>query len=144
MDFSKTNTKSSAEAGKELHLRHPVLGHRLYDGDGAGVNGLLTDAKKPHTKVAMTVRGYHAPSVVEAAKRTQRKGMETDEDQEKAGGIIIDALVVDWSGITRDGKPPPCTKENKVWLTEQNHDIFKQIDAFAKDQANFFESEPTD
>lgn len=144
MDFESTDISEAAEQGREMHILHPVLGHRLYEGEGADRNGFLTDHKKPHKKITMIVRGLHSATVAEVVKRAQRQGMETDEDKEKSGAAFIDALVVDWSGITRGGKVLPCTKANKVWLTERNPSYFQQIQKFAEDQANFFEGEPTD
>lgn len=145
MDFSTFDTKSAADEGAELHFIHPILGHLLYDGPGADALGRLVDPNKGHTPVSAIVRGYHAPKVQEATKIRNRARMQkqTDAEIEAAGRKLIDALIVSWQGITRDGKPLACNVENKVWLTETNYEVFGQIDAFAKDQANFFEAAAT-
>lgn len=142
MDFSTFDTKSAADQGATLHFTHPVLGHYLYDGPGAGPDGSLVDASKKHTPVTAVVRGYHAPKVQGLIDRTNRSRMErqSEAEQKAFAAKLIDTLIVSWEGITRDGKPLECTAENKAWLTETNHEIFKQIDEFAKDQGNFFGS----
>ena len=140
MDFSTFNTKPAADEGAVLHFVHPVLGHELYDGPGADEHGALVDPSKDHQPVTATVRGYNSDTVQQVAQQGQRRGLERQSkaQQDAAGRDLLDALIVDWQGITRDGKPLPCTKANKVWLTETNHEVFRLIDAFAKDQANFF------
>lgn len=140
MDFSTFDTKDAADAGAMLHFVHPILGHLLYDGPGADAQGRLVDKAQDHRPVTATVRGYHAPTVQAAMRSRDRARMErqTEADIERTGRKLIDALIVDWQGITRDGKSLPCTAENKAWLTDTNHAIFAQIDEFAKDQANFF------
>lgn len=138
MDFSTFNTKGAADDGAKLHFVHPVMGHYLYDGPGADSNGRLVDPKKKHDEVSAIIRGYHAPTVQSALSKGNAEKM-SPAQQAAAGRKLIDALIVSWQGITDgDGKPLPCTAENKHWLTEQNHSIFQQIDAFAKEQANFF------
>lgn len=140
MDFSTFDTKEAADDGAVLHFTHPILGHALYDGPGADAQGRLMDPAKDHQPVTAMVRGYHAPIVQAATKSKARARMQgqTHAEVEAVGRKLIDALIVSWQGITRDGKPLSCTAENKVWLTETNHAIFSQIDEFAKDQANFF------
>ena len=39
-------------------------------------------------------------------------------DNESFGNMILDKSVVDWEGIEMDGKPLPCTKENKELLND--------------------------
>jgi len=140
MDFSTFNTKSAADEGAVLHFVHPILGHYLFDGKGADKDGALVDPSADHQPVTATVRGYHSDTVQAVANNGQKARFENQSkaQQERAGRDLIDALIVDWQGITRGGKPLPCTAENKFWLTETNHEIFRQIDQFAKDQANFF------
>lgn len=145
MDFSRFDTKDAADEGAVLHFTHPVLGHPLYDGKGADEHGRLKDPAKDHQPVTAIIRGYHAPTVQEASKAKARARMQkqTEADIEATGRRLIDALIVSWQGVSRDGKPLPCTLENKVWLTDTNYAIFAQIDDFAKDQANFFETAAT-
>ncbi|MGR3574011.1 MAG: hypothetical protein ACU0CF_04650 [Sagittula sp.] len=141
MDFEKLDTKPIAEHGAEMHVSHPALGHLLYEGEGADPKtGRLIDKSKPHEKVTITVRGYHAPSVQSAAKRSQAKAMNklSEAESEKMGHDLIDALIVDWSNVSKAGEPLACTRANKIWLAEVNHDLFNQINEFAQDQANFF------
>lgn len=142
MDFSTFDTKDAADNGAVLHFVHPILGHYLYDGEGADADGRLVDPAKDHRPVTATIRGYHAPTVQAAMKSRDRARMErqSEAEIERTGRKLIDALIVRWDGVTRNGAPLECTAENKAWLTETNHAIFAQIDDFARDQANFFGS----
>lgn len=140
MDFSTFDTKPVAEKGAEMHVAHPVLGHLLYDGKGADDQGKLIDKSKPHEKVTITVRGWHSPSVQAAIKATQSGKVQqrSEAELEVAGEKIVDALIVDWSNVSKGGEALDCTATNKAWLVEQNYKIFEQVYNFAQDQANFF------
>lgn len=52
---------------------------------------------------------------------------------------ILTACVIDWKGITKDGKEYPCTKENKKELFEDASTkwLSDQIEQFILDDTNF-------
>lgn len=145
MDFTTINTKDAAEEGEILHVEHPVLGHLLYVGEGADSNGKLRDPQKGHEKVTMTVRGLHSESIQKARRDNDtKKTRKRSSSDQKMGEDLIDALIIDWSNVIADKEPLDCTRENKIWLVEQDPNIMAQIMEFAADTENFFVSDAAD
>jgi len=66
-----------------------------------------------------------------ASRRRLRGGRIFEElDEGKLDEILCDEVILDWRGITEDGQPFPCTRENKrllmqhwtefaLWVNEQ-------------------------
>jgi len=46
------------------------------------------------------------------------RSLETKLDQKKYTKMLIDEAVLAWKNIEMDGKPLPCTRENKIKLDE--------------------------
>lgn len=140
MDLLSLDTRPAAERGAVLHLKHPVFGHRLYEGEGADQHGRLRDPEVEHEPVTITVRGEHSESV-RAVRRDAERARMAGEDlpEERLARDLADAMVVEWSGVTDEhGKPLPCTRDNKYRVLDANHRIWDQVRQFAADQANFF------
>ncbi len=142
MDFGTIDSRDAADKGRDLHLCHPILGHLLYVGDGANTDGELIDRKKSHDAITLKVRGYHSPKVQKALNVGKKKTVRTDSETEELGEDFCDALIVSWANVEARGKPLKCTKENKVWLIEQDPGLFQQVHKFAEDRANFFDKAP--
>lgn len=135
MDFSTLNTKSGASKGAFLHLKHPALGHKLYTGEGADQDGMLTDKAKA-SPVGCHVMGLESERVRERAKAIQKMRLEGDDEEN--GLEFICSLVTEIVGFEKDGKPMQTTEENKRAVFQQSDGLVEQVLNFAKDRANFF------
>ena len=51
----------------------------------------------------------------------------------------IDRTIVDWGDIEVDGKPFPCTRENKIWMFE--HEDYGEIIEHVMEQARMIGKE---
>jgi hypothetical protein len=139
MDFARLNTKTAAAKGAELHLRHPVLGHLLYSGDGCDENGAWDGTGEP-AKVVVYVRGMESKPVQDELRRLRvaRVKDKRDADMEESGLALVCALVIGFGGLTKDGNPMEPTEENKRAFFAQSDDLVEQVSTFAQDKANFF------
>jgi hypothetical protein len=141
MDFTTLNTKNDAEAGAFLHLKHPVLGHKLYEGEGATKTGEWTDKTKSPDAVGVMVRGTESKSVQDRVKKLRKaklKGDDAAEPDEETGLSFVCSLVIGFKGLTKDGKPMEATDENKRAFFEQSDNLVEQVMTFAQERSNFF------
>lgn len=85
--------------------------------------------------VRLRVRGLTAPIVVALRSKMERKvgrsGRERDGQLKPdvgltvLGDVLAEAVLLDWEGITIDGKPVPYSKElAKKWLTSREYMVF--------------------
>lgn len=147
MDLKTLNTKSDAETGAELHLRHPALGHPLYSGEGADGDGRLVDPSKPHERVCVIVRGAESEKAQAQARKAQslrmkRKNISLD-DAAEFGLKYACTLVIGFRGITDNGKPLEATDENKRLFFKQSDNLVQQVVEFAEESSNFYKGAST-
>jgi len=121
MDFATLDTKTPAEAGAFLHLRHPALGHLLYDGE------------KP---VGLMVRGTESKTAQDRLKAVQRDRMKGDKEGD--GLAFVCSLVIGFQGVERDGKAVDATDANVRWFFGLSDGFVEQVVTFASDRASFF------
>lgn len=123
--------------GAVLHLRHPVTGAPLFDGD------------KP---VTITLAGkdsqrYRTAQRVNANRyiRQGRKITPTVESFEADMTEVLAACTVAWTCIDLDGDAVPATKEGarKVYTDPRCAWMREQVDAFIDDRANFSKASAT-
>jgi len=158
MEFANLDTKTPAEAGSFLHLRHPSLGHLLYNGDGCDKHNQWIDIKKPAEKVGVIVRGIESESVQNLAKSIsanrmknangKRKGPggevnQTLEEEEQEATDFCVSMVINFVGINRDGKPLEANDENKRAFFGSSDDLIKQVADFAKNHRYVFTGAPS-
>lgn len=129
MEFSTMNTKTQAEKGAFLHLKHPALDYLLWDGEG--------DKKK---KVGVMVRGTESKTVQDRLKAVNKERLTNPDDDSKAGLDFVVSLVFELIGIDRDGKPAASTDENIRWFFQLSDGFVEQVLEFAKKRASFFSS----
>ena len=138
MDVSTLNTKDPAENGAFLHLRHPFTGELLW-----------SDEKKTE-KVGLMVRGNEAPTVQKALKKVTRglntrKRARPGDSDEKRGMIYARALVMEFIGLTKEGRDLDADDESDIeWFFDQSDDFVAQVIEFAEDRANFFKAPKSD
>ncbi|MFY0661315.1 MAG: hypothetical protein JXR15_12545 [Shimia sp.] len=141
MDFSKLETKTGAEKGAKLHLRHPALGHLLYSGKGADENGKLIDAAKDAQKVFLMVRGTESPTVQKQARDLQAsilKNGDISDEEKEVGLAFASSLVISMHGLEKGGKTMEATEENKREFLLLSDGLVEQVVQFAQSRANFF------
>jgi len=122
MDFSALNTRSAADAGAFLHLRHPVTGELLYTDKGKAV-GLM-------------VRGTES-TTVQKALRDATKRLKTADDA-KRGLAFVSALVFGFENVFYEGRALTDTDEDKALFFGLSDSFVEQVVDFAKDRASFF------
>ena len=129
MDFGSLNTKIGAEKGAFMQLKHPAFGTLLWDGEG-----------KDRVPVGINVRGTESKTVQDRLKELQQDKMSKKSkiDTERAGMEFACSLVIDWTGIDRDGSPVPATDENIKWFFGLSDSFVEQVLDFAQDRASFF------
>lgn len=141
MDLGKLNTKTGAEKGAFLHLKHPALGHKLYTGDGADEMGALMD-KETATPVGCYVLGLESEAArarARALSAARVKGNAPDDDDgEEKGLAFVCGLVTGFQGIELNGKPITSSDADKRAFFGQSDGLLEQVLAFAQDRANFF------
>ena len=145
MDFTKLNTKKHAERGAWLHLRHPVGDFLLYTGDGADENGRLVDAAKDHKPVRVRIRGQESPTFREAMQRINANKIAemSPAEAEQTTKEVACALVIEFDGVEKDGKPLEPTKENLMAFFDQSDGLVVQVVEFAREARNFFNAAST-
>lgn len=137
MEIGSLETKSRANRGAFLHLKHPALGHRLWTGEGADEEGRVTDQEKAE-KVGVWVVGLESERVRERAKALQKSAMKEEDGADEAGLEFVCGLVTEFHGLTKDGKPLPATDQAKREFFQQSDAFVEQVTEFASDRANFW------
>lgn len=132
MDLAKLSLRTAASAGAVLHLKDPVTGEPLFDGD------------KP---VTITVRGVESQELREKARDIERRKLGGEKlDDAQIGAEKLASITADWSGIALHGPDPlACTFENAVrlYLDADAEWIVEQVGPFSRDRRNFVKNRPT-
>ena len=149
MDLKLLDTKTPAENGADLHLRHPVMGHLLYNTKAKNVdaNGkLTTDAEGDAKPIIVMVRGTESPSV-----RARLKEVNADDLLRRKISKALDvgedfahSLVIGFKNLTIDGRDLSDSDEDKRIFFAQSDDLMKQVLTFAEEKTNFFKSASAD
>lgn len=90
----------------------------------------------------LRVRGFSSPSVVTARSRKERAverkerrrdgGLKPEAAMRVLSETLHEVVLLDWDGITEDGKPVPYSKElAKTWLTDPNMQPFNDAVSWA-------------
>ena len=123
MDFADLDMTAAADAGADLHLRHPATGEPLMDGK---------------TKVIWRIIGRDSARVREATRAAQKDAVAGKIDDEEAGILSTAACIIGWpKGTKWQGKELPCTPENAAMMLRARPWLMEQIGPFAIDRANF-------
>jgi len=145
MDFATLDTKTSAEKGARLHLRHPAIQHLLYTGDGCDIDGQWINKKKKGEAVGVVVRGTESKSVQDRLKILQKQKVKgEDEIGEESALEFVCSLVIGFFGLERDGKPIEANDDNKRLFFEMSDGLVEQVVDFSKERANFFTATSSD
>ena len=158
MDFAKLDTKTPAENGAFLHLRHPSLGHLLYNGKGCDEHNDWKDKKKDASKVGVIVRGVESESVQNHAKKLDAQRIKNTNGKRKAPGGEVErtaeeieqealdfcvSLVVGFVGFEKDGKEIVADENTKYAFFTSSNNLIEQVVDFAKDHQFAFTSAPS-
>jgi hypothetical protein len=139
MDFDSINTAADADAGADLHLRHPQLRHPLYTGPGANAVGEWEDREKPAEPVILRVRGAESAKAKATVRRLQKAALRQPQAEPDAIALAL-PLVIEVRGVTRDGRPLTAADDDLRWLFGRSEDFATQVFQFAADAANFFKA----
>lgn len=136
MDFSQFDSRAAADQGRDLHLKHPVTGEELFDGD------------KP---CVVVVRGSEGRVVQEEmAKLRSAKVQDAEDDEDGLAQVherLVDAarpLVVGFKNVNR-GKNEAKAPDDVTWFLglqmingqTEEQSFAEQVAAFATKRANF-------
>lgn len=132
MDFSKLETKTGAEKGAFLHLRHPASGELLYD-----------TSVEPKSKIGLFVRGTESKTVQDRLKGLQREQVK-GADAEDSGLEFVSSLVIRFVGVERDGRLLSAIDEDLRFFFGLSDSFVEQVIDFAKARSNFFGHPLTD
>lgn len=80
--------------------------------------------------VRLRVRGMTSPTVIAIRSRKERKVSREDRDRDGNikpevairvfGEVLLEAVLIDWDGLTENGEPVPYSKERaRAWLTDR-------------------------
>lgn len=139
MDLTSLNVTTKAEQGAFLHLRHPVSGSLLWEGDGredsdrVGLSLLGADSK-----VFRRAQQKKATDRLNAAQKNRNKQVQIDAEELDSDAIGLLALVT--TGVQHlqvDERPVSCTPEDIATLFDQHPWIREQADEFIGDRGNF-------
>jgi hypothetical protein len=139
MDFDSINTAADADAGADLHLRHPQLRHPLYTGPGANAVGEWEDREQDAQPVILRVRGAESAKVKSAVRRLQKASVKHPQAELDVVALAI-PLVMEVCGVTRDGRDLTASDDDLRWLFGRSQDFAAQVFQFAADAANFFKA----
>lgn len=123
MDFSTLDTKTPAERGAFLHLRHPVTGEHLHD-----------DSGKP---IGMMVRGLESKTAQDHLKRLEKSRLK-GASAEDTGFGVVSSLVIGFVGVDRAGVPLTISGDDLQWFFGLSDSFVDQVMAFARDRSSFF------
>lgn len=132
MDLTALDVKAASEKGAVLHLKHPMTGEKLFDGD---------------EPVTVTVIGRDSPSVRSAMLDIERrKAKGEDITKEDEGLELLAVVTLGWSGIEFDGKALEYSKSNarKLYSDPRTDWIGEQVGPFALNRRNFAHNLPND
>lgn len=132
MDLTRLDVKAASEKGAVLHLKHPMTGEKLFDGDDP---------------VTITVIGRDSPSVRAAMTDIERrKAKGEDISREDEGLELLSVVTTGWTGIDFDGKALEFSKANarKIYADPRTEWIGEQVGPFALSRRNFAQNLQTD
>jgi len=129
MDFNQFDSRAAAETPRELHLKHPVTGEPMFDGDKPCIALVLGSESR----------------TVQTATRAKAKAALSDKPGDKDIGDDLAAtakpLITGFKNISRGNKP--ATLEDVDWflglqIPNGNELSFvEQVITFATDRAKF-------
>ena len=142
MDVTSLKIGAALEKGAALHLKHPILEHLMYSGEGADKYGRLVDKKKPHKAIRLILKHPEAPSVIDAMREIDRiKATGEDVSVGTIGVKYFFALLVGWEGIGVNGEDESeCTEFNaKAFFDSEFGDMVgkRQVIPFVTSGKNF-------
>lgn len=75
------------------------------------------------------------------AKLGRDKNLKEMQDEKEMEKIVIqvyaEAIIVDWKGFVKNGKPLPCTPENVKYVLENSLEFYQFVTAVTNDVKNF-------
>ena len=127
MDLKQLDTKTAANEGRELVIKHPDTG---LDTDIritlAGVDSDLFTEMNDELK----------REVREKLKRNKEFDLTPDEERER-DYIRMARATLGWSGLQEDGKDLPFSYDNALRVYRDFPVIFRQVLTFVGGEANF-------
>lgn len=122
----------------DLVPNNPVSELKLVHPAGVPINVSIFCTAKDTGDAKSLAMAIADRRIREQIRSTSKKGWSTEE-QEKDQHEVLSKCIQSWTGLFEDDDttPLPCTPENKKALLATPW-IFKQIDAFVSEDANFF------
>ncbi|MFP1634085.1 hypothetical protein ACLB6G_20335 [Zhengella sp. ZM62] len=120
--------KKKQEEGIPVPIKHPATGEET------GI--VITVASYESERVKAVAREIANRALADQKKNSRK--VDTVEAIEDRTFAIALASIVGWSGLEKDGKELPFTRDNARMILEAYPFIAEQIDAAAQDRALFF------
>lgn len=90
----------------------------------------------------LRVRGLNSPEVIECRAQKERAipladrrrdgTIKTEDGMRIMSQVLFEAVLLDWDGLTQDGKPLPYNKDlAEVWLTDPDYMAFADAVAWS-------------
>lgn len=126
MDFNQFDTRSTSDEGRDLHLKHPVSGELLYDGDLPCIAVVLgSEGRKVQEKMADLRRA-------KVIDDTPFDKLTRYERHERAA-VVAKHLVAGFKNISR-GEKSATAPDDVEWLLD-----LQVADESARNEASFAE-----
>lgn len=132
MELNDFDLAKFASSGAKLELYHPKEFMPLKDvidpSTGENFDPIFID-----------VLGHDSKEYVDAIREEGRFAKDSGTiDPLESQQRIFAAMVVGWSGITKDGEAFEYSKKNSILMLEDFNWIAVQVKTFCEDRANFF------
>jgi hypothetical protein len=131
LDLATFDTKTKAEQGETLVLRHPETFEPMKEEDGAEIWIRLAGPESTY---------YQTASRASTNRRLQRRQFRATADELEHERIeLLAACTLAWSGIVVHGERLGCSTETAKRLYREFRWLREQVDAFIEDRGNFFQ-----
>ena len=150
MDFNQFDSRSPADEGRPLHLKHPATGKPLYDNP----EDATVDNGKPCRVVVRGSEGRAAQKAIRDAVRARTTNPEDDEDsvefQHTRLVEVTAPLVIGFENVFRGEEPAEAPKDISWFLNLQittgrpgEKCFAEQIADFSMKRANYLGNSPS-
>lgn len=136
-DLSQLDTKSSAEEGSVMEVRHPTTQATLTDDSGAPITIRLAGSDSDRAQ-----RMQRANLNRRLKTGGRRSAMVTAEELDVERLELLVACTLEWSGVALQGQEIECNAINARRVYSEVPWLREQAEDFVNDRANFLKASP--
>lgn len=135
MDLKQYDSKTRANEGAKMHVKHPVTMDPLYHDDETPVTITLAGVDSDQFQAALQER----------TNRRLKQAMRQPESEDIGAGVLTDSVetladcTLDWN-IEYEGEIPECTPAKAREIYEALPWLKEQVDAFIRNRANYLKN----